>query len=1348
MSGLRDAYALLLPSERADLRRQIKRHEGCPTKTEAPCRLPNSPTTPPRWPPPTTAWPPTRPPGPHPTAPPDPRERWGGYWLQHGKCPECLTCPEGELCPPTDDPRITFYSEGGFNGSTRSFPLRLPPESTQPVFQTTGGTLCQDTTSPWGSETKSTAIGFEPRSAFIDGNYSLHLHAKGGEDMSSATKCGQESVTLCDCGSRGKCDFYREMDDFQRKIGLRDLEGGLYLQHCTHFGPTTPPPFAEGGDLDNGVDGAGSAGVTRPPIVISDPRLKAVVETYPKFPSALDLPADGDFYSWRNFVKACDVYNARRKSAYFLAESSSDLQARALSAFFAIAKVRTQGYTVCRTPPDNNSTVSNLQKHAGHDAKCSYGSILTQTGLGCHSDDGTHIASQNCYFARAAMPIRWPEGYSLVDVDLHDLGDPDITTPRFCANPDSVCGDGVTAWLASISYWNQTVGQITSQTQDTDIWNNPRLGLLVEDIPRVSDVHIQQRKLLGLDSPGGTPGGTPGMMDLAQGLPTPGLVNPARPTPPSSASTPVSTPAPLPKPDPTLAVILDAYPQLPTVLKLPPDGSNTCRVREVPCDGFYTWRHFLEAVHIYNSMMDPRFLGSPDLLTNTRFLLAFFAVADTVTHQFRVCKEYLNSQNPDLDHGCPDVAGGQCGSANYLTYASDKPTCSFGPAVTSCTDAWGDTLDGRYCYYGRGAHPLHFPEAYTRVDDHLQGLLYHGKPIRICENPDLVCTDGVLAWLVSIAYCMSLCDAATVPHECLLGKVAAVSQIDASRDTYRNYCGALGIPIPQSPKPSRFPTPKPTVPSRPALDPVLVAVQKRFPDKVPQVFGLQEDGENQCRVRDWPCQGFYTWDLFSKAVTYYNYDSEKEQRPDSFLDHTATPEQNAESLCRFFAVAHEMTHGYRTCKQPMASQGEDNTVGCPDTGSEYCEYNVNYTTHDEPGGQCFNKADPVKTCVDAWGNNLPGRYCYYQRGPLPFYWAGAYAVTDGQLVGNTLPNIPASYCQDPDATCRDGASAWMAGIAYWSYHCRRTADFRSSILKGFVDPSQAARILNQYMVYMKALGLCYSSCADVPCGFCTTGCTSATCTNRDGSEGKRNNCDCNEEESACEPGGNHVILCDQADYPVPTEKPLPTKPAYSLPTVGPTTAPTTPKATPAVCYQKCGWTTNDKGPVCMNSGKPVLEKPSGKDFSGSVGPPCPNPNVPGGNEIGCPNCFRGKDEAECNSGYFVTTSGCPAPAEPTKAAVPQEPPPSPLKQPGPPWCGNFNGAEWYDPQPLTRGPRGFPSYVCDPNSKECYDQTTNYMYVWGGDKCKPPGSSRVECSCPGNATSCSASAMSCQVVNT
>ena len=460
------------------------------------------------------------------------------------------------------------------------------------------------------------------------------------------------------------------------------------------------------------------------------------------------------------------------------------------------------------------------------------------------------------------MPIQWPERYSLIDADLKNLK----PSPHFCENPDSLCQDGVSAWLASISYWNQVVGPLTSQTTLNNILYQPELFLDNSTIPDIQKDYTDACKQLGI-------------LPQPTSPPTfPPVTNPRQPTtPPPSHATP--TPFPTHTPDPSLVSIIKTYPKVPGLFHLQTSHTNTCRVRETPCQGFYTWPAFQEAVYIYNANPNIHgnyFLAETSVLEKTRSLLAFFAVADKVTHHFKVCKEYLNSQKPSsgTSHTCPDVAEGKCGTATYSTYHSPQATCSIGKPVAKCTDAWGDTLPTEYCYYGRGAVSLHFPKAYSRVDDQLKGVLYKGKPISVCSNPDLICTDGVLAWLVSIAYCMSLCRTSTSFYECVLQQVAEIADADICRKTFYAYCLELGIPVPTSPTMAPTAAPVPTSPHRPNMDPVLVAIAKRFPTKVPSIFKLQDPGDNTCRVRDLPCQGFYTWDNFVKAVTYYNFDNQ------------------------------------------------------------------------------------------------------------------------------------------------------------------------------------------------------------------------------------------------------------------------------------------------------------------------------------------------------------------------------------------------------------------------------------------------------------------------------------------
>ena len=282
---------------------------------------------------------------------------WGDYWIPHGDCPDCLNCPPGKLCPTQEEARITFYGDDAFHGNTRSF--QFPVNAAPPVFQTTGGSLCHDSTSPWPfNETRSRGIGFIPHGAFLDGNYSVHLHGKGGEDSSSATQCGQDSRTLCDCSSRGKCDFYQKLNPFEREFSLADLEGGIYLKKCTRFGPTPTPtttstpimPVDPGASTTQG-EGEEHKSSQEPSqeapsrlVPITDPNLAGVAKRFPTISEVHGLPAkQTSFYSWTNFVKACQTYNHGRTSRTFLSEGTSLLQARALCAFLAVSQSTYRG---------------------------------------------------------------------------------------------------------------------------------------------------------------------------------------------------------------------------------------------------------------------------------------------------------------------------------------------------------------------------------------------------------------------------------------------------------------------------------------------------------------------------------------------------------------------------------------------------------------------------------------------------------------------------------------------------------------------------------------------------------------------------------------------------------------------------------------------------------------------------------------------------------------------------------------------------------------------------------------------------------------------------------------------
>ena len=213
--------------------------------------------------------------------------------------------------------------------------------------------------------------------------------------------------------------------------------------------------------------------------------------------------------------------------------------------------------------------------------------------------------------------------------------------------------------------------------------------------------------------------------------------------------------------DSNILQIMKAYPDtVPASFNLPSGKNAVCKdgMGNAQCgDGFYTWENFLKAVHIYNSQTTlSKFMSEVDLEKKARTLCSFFAVASATTFEYTACKVRVASKGTVV--GCqPEMKPCSQSSVTYKSFRQtqdqmEKYQCMSGKHVERCTDAWGGNLPGPYCYFSRGAIPLEDVRNYSDLEVYFDNMnvKYNGKPIRICNDPDIICRDPVLCWLVAI----------------------------------------------------------------------------------------------------------------------------------------------------------------------------------------------------------------------------------------------------------------------------------------------------------------------------------------------------------------------------------------------------------------------------------------------------------------------------------------------------------------------------------------------------------------------------------------------------------------------
>ena len=217
-----------------------------------------------------------------------------------------------------------------------------------------------------------------------------------------------------------------------------------------------------------------------------------------------------NFYTWPNFLKALDKYNAqvpREKHAfgyYEVSDVTKRERARlySMAAFFANAHIESGGFNACkervlvdgRCDHSGDCSGGQLGHYTAEEAKVN-GWTRDTCYLDKHVDAGDEVPehlkhdrpekgctdwkgnpvydSRHCWFGRGALQISWPGNYGIYSPPGIDL----------CNDPDLICRDPIVAWQASIHYWATKVekkvrewAKTKNETMDVEsMWTDPNV---------------------------------------------------------------------------------------------------------------------------------------------------------------------------------------------------------------------------------------------------------------------------------------------------------------------------------------------------------------------------------------------------------------------------------------------------------------------------------------------------------------------------------------------------------------------------------------------------------------------------------------------------------------------------------------------------------------------------------------------------------------------------------------------------------------------------------------------------------------------------------------------------------
>merc|ERR1719163_895126 len=225
------------------------------------------------------------------------------------------------------------------------------------------------------------------------------------------------------------------------------------------------------------------------------------------------------------------------------------------------------------------------------------------------------------------------------------------------------------------------------------------------------------------------------------------------------------------------------------------------------------------STHVY-SPTGPKFLNSPKTIVAHKEATMPPASCDTPfmanvkyeTAKFTACKERLML----ADRTCPAAPNtGGCSGGKVGDYTSAKAAGEGFTQLTrngltapraGCTDFWGNKLDGKDCWFGRGALQLTWPGNMNSVAKAVQA----GSGIDICDNPDAICDSGASAFSTGIAYWLlnegPWKRAHTFDSSLQVVRPADGSSNGLRKKQYEAYLSAMGITGPP-PAPTKPPVP-------------------------------------------------------------------------------------------------------------------------------------------------------------------------------------------------------------------------------------------------------------------------------------------------------------------------------------------------------------------------------------------------------------------------------------------------------------------------------------------------------------------------------------------------------------
>lgn len=220
------------------------------------------------------------------------------------------------------------------------------------------------------------------------------------------------------------------------------------------------------------------------------------------------------------------------------------------------------------------------------------------------------------------------------------------------------------------------------------------------------------------------------------------------------------------------------------------------------CESVYTWSNLSKAISLYNKYI-PKNISTifkdGDVETNVKILAAFFANTYRETNSYLNCKELLLSVGTQVCETkkkghkaiafCPrytQAANSCCGPSSYIgKYSSDYGgrthllCCDWNTKITGCNgsgiesynecwktkninckDGWNGDLSNEYCFFGRGAIQITYISNYNNINYFLKNIpLKYIDPniksedkVDILTNPDIVCDNGIIAWLSALVY--------------------------------------------------------------------------------------------------------------------------------------------------------------------------------------------------------------------------------------------------------------------------------------------------------------------------------------------------------------------------------------------------------------------------------------------------------------------------------------------------------------------------------------------------------------------------------------------------------------------